>query len=750
MKKLFQKWIFAVVALAFLVTYAISFSVNTRHAKLGALSLIRLKLSDAISQLDNAISNLTRVTQLSDEAVLLKAQLFAKDIAADPSLIKDTERLKLLCHSLDVDELYTLGSDGKIFMAYPEAPDERSVKELWPKLLADFPEKGKVTIIPGFQLQYALVSRIDQPGIIVVGDKPEHLIAAQAIADISNFSEGFRVGLSGGVLIAKGDDLICDGMLELKEKHLSELKFPDPLPEEGQDFDITINDVDYLACAIQHGEYSLIGLQPESEVFYRRNLAQSILVIVYLVLFSLIFILIAILLNRIVLSGIDKVCGSLHKITDGNLNEIVNVHTCREFNLLSDGINSTVTALKAAIAEAAKRLDNELALAEAIQCSALPRVFPAFPEHHEFDLYATMSPAREVGGDFYDFFMVKDKYLAFLVADVSEKGIPAALFMMTGKTWIKGLALAGLPPEKVFNEANRMLSMDNTAGMFITVFFGWLELSSGNLFCINAGHNPPLLRRRDGSYEYLQVEPDFLLGTLPDVEYTAQRIKLSPGDRLFLYTDGVTEAMNIRQDQFGTERLQKVLNAQADAAPQQTVEDVTTSLAEFSGAEPQYDDVTMLALEYHGCTLKLKAETASLPELQQFIEQNCERYGFPEGSEPLSQLLIVSEEIFLNIASYAYAPETGTAEVALSYLPEEQLIQITFSDSGIQYNPLESPEPEFAETHDELKIGGLGIFITRTMASNLDYEYTDNRNILTVGIAAPPVQTQGIDDDYTK
>ncbi len=724
MKKLFQKWIFAVVALAFLLTFAISFGVNTRHARLGSLALIRLKLSDASAQLSNAVHNVDRVTELSDEAVLLKSKLFAEAVKSNPDILSDKAALARFCKEMDVDELYALDPEWNILMAYPEATARRSYKDL--ELPDKLPASGPVTNASGHEIQYAAVKRLDADGILVIGDKPEHLLAAKAIADIRNFSEGFRIGLKGGVLIAKDNKLICDGMLELPEKNLPKLGFPLPLPKD-EPFTVAVEDVEYLASAIQYGEYTIIGLLPYDEVYYRRNLAQSVLVIVYLVLFGLIFALIAILLNKIVLSGIDKVCASLQRITDGDLSEIVDVHNCKEFDLLSGGINATVTALKTAIAEAARRLDNELALAEAIQCSALPRSFPAFPERKDFDIYATMSPAREVGGDFYDFFMIDDNHLAFLVADVSEKGIPAALFMMTGKTWLKGLALAGIPPKKVFEEANRMLSRDNATGMFITVFYGVLELSSGELTCINAGHNPPLLRRGGGKYEYLKLEPDFLLGTLPNVQYTAHRMRLAPGERLFLYTDGVTEAQTSNEEQFGTERLQAVLN-RAEVAPRQTVELVISELKIFTGEAPQYDDITMLALEYRGCVLKLDAVTGNLPQVQQFLEQCCTQYGLPENTH----LLIAAEEIFLNIANYAYAPGTGTAEISFDYLPAEQRIRLTFTDSGKPYDPLTAPEPQF----EELQIGGMGIHITRTLAATLEYSYRDGQNILTVGINA--------------
>ncbi len=736
MKKLFQKWIFAVVALAFLLTFAISFAVSTRQARLGTALLIGIKLSDTAAQLDSAEANLQRVTRLTEESVLLRARLFAAEWAINPRIGGNSRALDRLLQSLDVDELYAFKGDGTLELSHPPLnPGEESPRLNGEKITPS----GLTVTLKDTQLQYAAVPRPDAPGALAVGDNPEHLKAAQAVADIRNFSEGFRIGLKGGVLIARDDDLICDGMLDLKIRNLSRLGFPSPLPADGERFQVELDGTRYLAGILRHGDYTLIGLLPENEAYYRRNLAQSVLVIVYLVLFTLIYGLIAFLLNRIVLSGIDRVCDSLQRITDGDLEEIVNVHNCKEFNLLSDGINSTVGALKSAIAEAARRLENELELAKAIQCSALPRVFPAYPECREFDLCATMTPAREVGGDFYDFFLVDGNHLAFLVADVSEKGIPAALFMMTGKTWLKGLALAGLPPEKVFDEANRMLSLDNPAGMFITVFCGFLELSSGRLTCINAGHNPPLLQRRDGSFEYLKLEPDFILGTLPGITYRAHHLQLHPGDRLFLYTDGVTEAQNNGGGEFGTAALRKTLEeVPADAPAETLITHASLALESFAAGAPQYDDITMLALIYRGRTLTLPAEADRLPELQSFLEANCARVGISEGSISLAHIQVAAEEIFLNIASYAYPGGTGTVEVEFAHLPEKELIRLTFSDNGLPYNPLEAPEPEFAEAVEELTVGGLGIHITRTLAASLAYERSENHNRLTVCIDAAP------------
>ncbi len=729
MKKLFQKWIFAVVALTFLVVFGISFAVNTRQARLSALSLIHLKLDDASAQLDNAVSNLERITRMSEEAVLLRTRLFAAAVAQD-GWPRDDETFARLLQELDVDELYDFAPDGSLRGVFPR---EIAQEEMQKVPASSVPREGKVITMPTEHLQYAAMPRPDRPGTLVVGDKPERLHEAEAIADIRNFSEGFRIGLNGGVLIARDGALLCDGMLDLHEKKLGALGFPMPLPSPGESFRITLEGTHYLGALLRHGEYTLIGLQPEKEVFYRRNLAQSMLVIVYLVLFALIYALIALLLKKIVLNGLDDVCDSLQKITGGDLEEMVDVHSCREFEFLSGGINSTVTALRNTIAEAARRLDGELALARAIQRSALPRDFSSLPGCGEFSLYATMTPAREVGGDFYDFFPIGGNHIAFLVADVSEKGIPAALFMMTGKTWIKGLSLAGLPPEKVFTEANRMLSVDNPEGMFITVFFGLLELSTGKLLCVNAGHNPPLLRRRGGNYEYLRMESDFLLGTLPDVDYTAREILLAPGDRLFLYTDGVTEAQNPEGALFGTETLRELLNESPRLEPRQTVEKTSERLAAFIGSAAQYDDITMLAIAWRANAIELAAEAERLPELQRFVEEQCAGCK----AEVRTHALIATEEIFLNIASYAYPGSAGSMRLACREV--ENMLFFEFSDGGVPYNPLEAPEPKFAESADELAVGGMGIFITRTIADRLEYRRENNRNILSVGFSTENV-----------
>ena len=252
-----------------------------------------------------------------------------------------------------------------------------------------------------------------------------------------------------------------------------------------------------------------------------------------------------------------------------------------------------------------QQIASELSVATHIQTSMLPRIFPAFPAQKEFDIYAMTNPAKEVGGDFYDFFLVDDDHLAVVVADVSGKGIPAALFMVIAKTLIKDHAQRGTSPDVVFTEVNRLLCEANDEGMFVTAWMGVLELSTGHLAYVNAGHNPPLLRRAGGGYEYLRTRSGFVLAGVEETRYRSCSLELAPGDALFLYTDGVTEATDAEKQLYGEERLSAVLNSHRDYAPKELLSAVKDDVEAFVGQAPQFDDITVLSLCYYGQTQKL-------------------------------------------------------------------------------------------------------------------------------------------------
>lgn len=252
-----------------------------------------------------------------------------------------------------------------------------------------------------------------------------------------------------------------------------------------------------------------------------------------------------------------------------------------------------------------QQIASELSVATHIQTSMLPRIFPAFPAQKEFDIYAMTNPAKEVGGDFYDFFLVDDDHLAVVVADVSGKGIPAALFMVIAKTLIKDHAQRGTSPDVVFTEVNRLLCEANDEGMFVTAWLGVLELSTGHLSYVNAGHNPPLLRRAGGGYDYLRTRSGFVLAGVEETRYRSCSLELAPGDALFLYTDGVTEATDAEKQLYGEERLAAALNSHKDYAPKELLSAVRDDVEAFVGQAPQFDDITVLSLCYYGQTQKL-------------------------------------------------------------------------------------------------------------------------------------------------
>ena len=247
-----------------------------------------------------------------------------------------------------------------------------------------------------------------------------------------------------------------------------------------------------------------------------------------------------------------------------------------------------------------ERIQTELDLATRIQQDMLPMVFPPFPERTEFDLYATMDPAKEVGGDFYDFFLIDDDHLGFIIADVSGKGIPAALFMMVSKTILNDLAMGGMSPSQVLQTANDSICTRNKEEMFVTVWFGILEISTGIIKCANAGHEKPMVIKADGEVVLINERPNFVIGGMEGMKYNEYEIVMNPGDKLFLYTDGVAEATDLENNLFGIDRTIEALKEDASADSEGVLRNVRAAVDRFVGEAEQFDDLTMLCLEYKG------------------------------------------------------------------------------------------------------------------------------------------------------
>ncbi len=247
-----------------------------------------------------------------------------------------------------------------------------------------------------------------------------------------------------------------------------------------------------------------------------------------------------------------------------------------------------------------ERIGTELTLATAIQASMLPHIFPPFPDRKEFDIFASMEPAREVGGDFYDFFLIDEDHLCTLIADVSGKGIPAALFMMISKTILQSCAMLGRSVADILAKTNEALCSNNQVEMFVTVWVGVLEISTGKMVAANAGHEYPIIKHADGNFEMLKDRHGFVIGGMPETKYHEYTIDFKPGDKLFIYTDGITEATNAEMKMFGNERLLTALNQSTDTSVKGLITNVRAAIVDFVKDAEQFDDLTMLCLEYNG------------------------------------------------------------------------------------------------------------------------------------------------------
>jgi len=248
-----------------------------------------------------------------------------------------------------------------------------------------------------------------------------------------------------------------------------------------------------------------------------------------------------------------------------------------------------------------KRMEVELDLAARIQLSVLPDIFPPFPERSEFDIFALMDPARSVGGDFYDFFLIDEDHLGIVIADVSGKGIPAALYMMVSKAIMQNNAFLDIPAEDILTKTNGALTANNDLDMFVTSWVGILEISSGKITAANAGHEYPAVKKANGHFELMKDRHGLVLGAMEDSRYKGYEITLEPGDTLFLYTDGVPEAANKESTMFGTDRMIEALNVDPEADPETLIRIVRHSVDLFTGDATQFDDITMVCLRYKGC-----------------------------------------------------------------------------------------------------------------------------------------------------
>lgn len=721
----FSRWLFVVVLAAFGITSIFTFVLQDSFSMSDNKALLKLNIEDVKADIEDASdANLLKLTRS------VAADLNAADEIDDALLFTVSDK-----PGNDFSEINVIDENGIIicttnpaYKGFDMSSGGQSGDFL---VLLD----GTQEFVQSYQpvskddstyMKYAGVS-LENGGFVQVGYDAERF--RQDIDDqVNGATRNRHVGESGYMIISADDwNIVSDPQgNEGQNLSASGLWIDTKTMRENERYALTVYGKEsYIMYAITEGYY-IIAVEPVAEVLFSRDLSIYVTVFMEIIVFAVLFSLVYFLIKMLVVENIHKINGTLAEITGGNLNVSVDVRTNEEFVSLSDDINATVATLKGYIAEAAARIDKELEIAKVIQFSTLPSVFPPYPEQSDFDIYATMNTAKEVGGDFYDFYLLDENRLAFLIADVSGKGITAAMFMMKAKTLIKGYAEKENDVAVILTKANEALCEGNDAEMFVTCFMGILNLTTRKLSFANAGHNAPVVRCAGGEAQFLKFRPSFVLGEMENIRYRAGELTLNPGDEIYLYTDGVTEATDEKLQLYGNDRLLAVLNSAGDLSAQEICDRVKVDVDRFVGEAPQFDDITMLHLKMlpkHIITVQPTME--SIESVLVFVENTLADLCVPP--KIMVKMNIVVDEIFSNIVRYS-----GAMEAAVECSVMGGQVRLVFTDDGRPYDPTEKPDPDTAAPIDERDAGGMGIYIVKKFMDHVEYACRNERNILTL------------------
>ena len=732
----FQRRLLVLIVIACVVTSTFTYFLQSGMAEIETREVFTSAMTDVI----------TDVRGKSDESLLEITERIRSEYETDEAVSLDE-----LAEKYNVTEINIVSSDGTIIASTDEelvGVFNMKSTEQSNEFMVLTGEKTELVQVYGPQGHNSLKMRkyagisLPEGGFLQVGYDAEqfHDILDEFVVDVT---KNRHVGSIGFVAV-------CDENLNLVTQtkrngmHISTIGIePDEVMLSGKAANQLyktniINDEtdfseEYIYVFTFVEGYCLIAAMPTNEAMLMRDASLYTSIFTLILIFAALFIFIYFLIKKVIINNLQKINSTLSEITGGNLNVKVDVRSNAEFSSLSDDINSTVATLKRYIGEAAARIDKELEYAKQIQLSALPS---DFPDTESYGIYAQMIAAKEVGGDFYDFYPLDNNTVLFLAADVSGKGIPAAMFMMTAKTIIRGLAERGLSVDEIFTLANEKLCENNESGMFVTAWMGKLDLSTGKLSFANAGHNPPIIVHANGECEYLKSRTGFVLAGMEGMRYRSNEMTLEKGDRIFLYTDGVTEATDEKETLYGEDRLLSYIGENKALKAEALLAGLKEDIDLFAGTAPQFDDITMLVFDYkkkEGAAMKEKVFSARkevLGDVIAFTEECLESFECPMKST--MAICVAVEEIFVNIASYAYGDSTGEAVLSFSFDEKERLMTLVVSDEGIPFNPLEREDPDITLSAADRDIGGLGIFITRKTMDTVSYRNENGRNILTM------------------
>ena len=483
---------------------------------------------------------------------------------------------------------------------------------------------------------------------------------------------------------------------------------------------------------------------PEKKIMEEPNRLRAVM----LALLAVLLVAIALTLYMVIraqLWPIKQLSESTHDIAKGHFDvKLPEIYTDDEIRHLRDSFQEMqhslgryvdklqeTTASKAAI-------DNELRVASDIQMSMLPKHYPPFPDRDDLDIYGSLTPAKAVGGDLFDFY-IRDEKLFFCIGDVSGKGVPASLVMAVTRAIFRTVSTRESQPDKIIETLNSNMVEGNDTNMFVTLFVGVLDLPTGSLRYSNAGHDAPLLIADNGSrIEMMPTDANLPIGIMADWKFTVQKATINPGTTIFLYTDGLTEAEDIGHQQFGEDRLMEVARQAADSYQSRPlVEKMIEAVHAFVGDAEQSDDLTMLAIRYtkqqsavhmqQSITLPNDIET--VPQLNAFVDEVCETVGFDMQTTMSMNLAI--EEAVVNVMQYAY-PQGTKGSIDIEAQANDERLKFTISDAGTPFDPTAQKEADTTLSAEDRPIGGLGIYLVRQIMDSINYERTDGKNILTL------------------
>ena len=685
MRRTFLIWLSAVICITFLVTGTLVYSQFTLHAHERVEQMLSTRLNDMMELFLHTERSTSYMSRINDASTLDRARALSEIVSLNPKLLKNQEDLQAVCNMLSAEQIAISDENGTIIAAVPKTYVGHNLAESEETrpFLACISSPGYELCIRSSSseadeqaMQYAGVHRLDAPGVVRLGFRTNLEQAARESDSISRLGSSLRLGNTGRVFVFRRGALLTNVDTSTPEADLLSIT-------ANKVHEITINEIDYYAYAVDSDPgdgIRLVGAIPVESVQRSSIRSVQMLLISNFIMFIIMFAVVSHLLQRLVVRGISRVNESLREITEGNLEKRVEVDSSPEFIRLSNGINFMVESLKSFGEEQRQRIERDLELARTIQNASLPNRFPAFPNINEFNLYATCLQARVVGGDFYDFFMPDDSHLNFLVADVDASGVPAALFMMRAMSTIRTLAGVGTAPIDLVKEANNELCQGNQAGISMALFYGSLNIRTGTLDYVNAGGVHALLKRRGGKYEMVPGFTSTLIGEQVGANFFTASMSMYAEDRIFLYTEGVTHAVNHKNTPFGEGRLQDILSQ-----PASTVTDVLqlvrASLRQYVGDSNFKKDISMLCLEYRGDMDEWETDIITADAVQQADELIASR---------MEELLIspVDIEAVQKSVQVLLATLSGETEVTMQFKCTEDLAEMHLIWGAPEYNPL--------------------------------------------------------------